>query len=46
MKQALFEQESPLKFACNACELCDSKKKKCCKSYKKKGVHCKKCPKI
>ena len=20
------------------------KKKKCCKKYKKKGVHCKKCP--
>lgn len=23
-----------------------SKKKECCKKYKKKGVHCKKCPKI
>ncbi len=26
---------------------CDcSKKKECCKKYKKKGVHCKKCPKL
>lgn len=24
---------------------CD-KKKDCCKKYKKKGVHCKKCPKL
>lgn len=23
-----------------------SKKKECCKKYKKKGVHCKKCPKL
>lgn len=23
-----------------------SKKKNCCKKYKKKGVHCKKCPKL
>jgi hypothetical protein len=22
------------------------KKKKCCKKYKKKAVHCKKCPKL
>lgn len=22
------------------------KKKDCCKKYKKKGVHCKKCPKL
>ncbi|MFN5981989.1 MAG: hypothetical protein ACK479_00885 [Fluviicola sp.] len=23
-----------------------SKKKECCKKYKKKGYHCKKCPKL
>ena len=29
------------------CQLCDlSKKKTCCKKFKKKGVHCKKCPKL
>jgi hypothetical protein len=29
------------------CEGCDcGKKKECCKKYKKKGVHCKKCPKV
>lgn len=25
---------------------CCGKKSKCCKNYKKKGKHCKKCPKI
>ncbi len=30
-----------------SCEGCScGKKKDCCKKYKKKGVHCKKCPKI
>jgi len=29
---------------CDTCS-CD-KKNKCCKKFKKKGVHCKKCPKI
>ena len=29
---------------CSNCS-CD-KKKDCCKKYKKKGVHCKKCPKV
>ncbi len=30
-----------------SCENCScNKKKDCCKKYKKKGVHCKKCPKI
>lgn len=29
------------------CEMCScDKKKDCCKKYKKKGVHCKKCPKL
>lgn len=28
---------------CSNCSC--SKKKDCCKKYKKKGVHCKKCPK-
>jgi hypothetical protein len=33
------------KFA--GCENCSCEKKKdCCKKYKKKGVHCKKCPKL
>ena len=31
-------------FTCDTCS-CD-KKSKCCKKFKKKGVHCKKCPKI
>jgi hypothetical protein len=26
--------------------VCCGKKKNCCKSYKKKGKHCKKCPKL
>lgn len=30
--------------ACSNCS-CESKKK-CCKKYKKKGMHCKKCPKL
>lgn len=30
-------------FSCSGCS-CESKKK-CCKKYKKKGIHCKKCPK-
>lgn len=29
---------------CSNCSC--SKKKECCKKYKKKGVHCKKCPKL
>lgn len=29
------------------CDNCScSKKSDCCKKYKKKGVHCKKCPKL
>ena len=29
------------------CENCScGKKKDCCKKYKKKGIHCKKCPKL
>jgi hypothetical protein len=31
-------------FSCNAC-VCDGKKKKCCKKYKKNGKHCGSCPK-
>lgn len=31
-------------FSCLNCSC--SKKKECCKKYKKKGVHCKKCPKL
>lgn len=27
-------------------EGCDMARKKCCKKYKTKGRHCKKCPKI
>lgn len=31
----------------SSCEGCNcGKKKECCKKYKKKGVHCKKCPKL
>jgi len=30
--------------ACASCSL--SKKKKCCKKYKTKGISCKKCPKF
>ncbi len=30
--------------ACNNCS-CE-RKKECCKKYKKKGDHCKKCPKL
>lgn len=33
----------PTMFSCANCS-CD-KKKKCCKKYKKKGVHCGSCPK-
>ncbi len=33
-------QESTTEFSCCG------KKKSCCKSYKKKGKHCKKCPKL
>lgn len=29
---------------CGSCSL--SKKKKCCKKYKTKGISCKKCPKF
>lgn len=29
---------------CNNCSC--GKKKDCCKKYKRKGVHCKKCPKL
>jgi len=31
-------------FTCSNCS-CD-KKKDCCKKYKRKGYHCKKCPKL
>ncbi len=31
------------KTVCDNCSC--SKKKECCMKYKKKGVHCKKCPK-
>ena len=29
---------------CNNCSC--GKKKDCCKKYKRKGIHCKKCPKL
>jgi len=47
MKQQLFEQNEQVifpKLGCTAC-VCSSKKK-CCKKFKKKGIHCKKCPKL
>ena len=46
MKQEFLLKSDPMK-AHISCEDCAcSKKKDCCKKYKKKGVHCKKCPKI
>ncbi len=30
--------------SCGSCSL--DKKKECCKKYKKKGKHCKQCPKL
>lgn len=40
------QQEHPLfMFSCGDNCGC-AKKKNCCKKYKKKGVHCKKCPKL
>lgn len=34
-------------FSCGIdCACSNGKKKECCKKYKKKGVHCKKCPKL
>jgi hypothetical protein len=45
MKQENIIKTLDAKFMQNAF-VCDcSNKKKCCKKYKKKGVHCKKCPK-
>ncbi len=42
-KEVFLTQKS--KFS--SCENCSCEKKKdCCKKYKKKGVHCKKCPKL
>lgn len=41
------ELETPIfvPFSCGDNCAC-AKKKNCCKKYKKKGVHCKKCPKL
>lgn len=36
--------QETIQFSCQNCSC--SKKKDCCKKYKKKGVHCKKCPKL
>ena len=46
MKQDLIlpQLEAIQNINCASCS-CGSKKT-CCKKYKKKGVHCKKCPKI
>lgn len=46
MKQQLIPSSEIAKvmMSCQNCS-CD-KKKDCCKKYKKKGVHCKKCPKL
>lgn len=38
--------EFPLFAKCEVTFECCGKKKNCCKSYKKKGKHCKKCPKL
>lgn len=49
MKQLLDIQKNGTNlpaFVCRTCEINACKKKDCCKKYKKKGVHCKKCPKI
>ncbi|MBP5984509.1 MAG: hypothetical protein KA734_12340 [Fluviicola sp.] len=47
MKQSFVPITTPLPEVLSACHACQcSKKKDCCKKYKKKGVHCKKCPKI
>lgn len=41
------QQEQTIVLNNIGCHTCDcSKKSKCCKKYKKKGIHCKKCPKI
>lgn len=46
MEQAFFIKSTVFKSPQN-CDNCScDKKKDCCKKYKKKGVHCKKCPKI
>jgi hypothetical protein len=40
------ETSEGMNFVANcSLEMC-GKKKKCCKKYKKKAVHCKKCPKL
>lgn len=45
MKPSIIENKNEIfALTCNNCS-CD-KKKDCCKKYKKKGVHCKKCPKL
>lgn len=45
MKERFTNIEIPKQLAnCGNCSC--SKKKDCCKKYKKKGVHCKKCPKL
>ncbi len=42
-KQPFQSQETVIK----SCENCScASKKDCCKKYKKKGIHCKKCPKL
>lgn len=45
MKQEVILQELESTFQLN-CSNCSCKKRTCCKKYKKKGVHCKKCPKL
>ncbi len=46
MRAAYFTPIDSIKTS-QSCEGCScGKKKDCCKKYKKKGVHCKKCPKI
>ncbi len=46
MENKLFLIQSVPKFKL-PCENCScEQKKECCKKYKKKGNHCKKCPKI
>lgn len=46
MKQVTLQQ-SNLPQSLQSCANCScDRKKDCCKKYKKKGVHCKKCPKL
>lgn len=47
MRQIQIERDEQALFPVIGCSNCDcSNKKKCCKKYKKKGIHCKKCPKV